>query len=179
MTKKSIHNLEWAKLMAHLQARACVISRLTGMSASDSRKLWHAEIGRSSPSGQQPNDADWFLKSGIRRTHSAMILQLYAISEKVLPAYAGFTHAYYHYARMTAGLVERESWTTDPAFRRSEDDYVIPFARAHFLAQIYTDDQLADGKRKCALQVRRCKACGTLYLGHIEESEKKCPACVK
>ena len=96
MTKKSIHNLEWAKIMAHLQARACVISRLTGMSASDSRKLWHAEIGRSSPSGQQPNDADWFLKSGIRRTHSAMILQLYAISEKVLPAYAGFTHAYYH-----------------------------------------------------------------------------------
>ncbi len=177
MAKKISQAVEWARLMAHLQARACIISRVTGMSAADSRRLWHNEIGRSSPSGQQPNDFDWFLKSGTRRIHAAMILQLYAIAEKSLPSYAALTHAYYHYARMTAGMADRESWTTDPAFRRSEEDYVIPFSRAHFLSQIYTDDELENGKRKCPLQVRRCKSCGTLYLGHVEETSKKCPIC--
>ncbi|ABM59466.1 FlhC family transcriptional regulator [Verminephrobacter eiseniae] len=169
---------ETAKVMAKMQARACVISRITGLSIADTRKIWHDEMGRSSPSGQQPNDDQWFLKSPLRRMHGALILQLYARAQKAMPPHAAFTHAYYHYARLTAGLAPRSTWQGDPAFRQSEDDYVIPFLRAHFLTLLYTDETLSDGQRKCNLQTRRCKSCGTLYLGHVEEVSSKCPICV-
>lgn len=169
----------WAKIMARMQARACIISKLSGLSVAECRKLWHSEVGRSSPSGQQPADDAWFLKTPLRRSHAALILQLYAQSRKTLPKYAAFPHAYYHYARLTAGLADRSSWDTDPAFRRSEDDYVIPFSRAHFLTLIYNDDERADGVRKCTLHVRRCKSCGGLYLAHTEEIGRKCACCTK
>lgn len=168
----------WAKMMARMQARACVISRISGLSVAECRKLWHSEVGRSSPSGQQPADDNWFLKTPLRRGHAALILMLYAQARKTLPDFAAFPHAYYHYARATAGVADRGSWEFDPAFRRSEDDYVIPFSRAHFLSLIYNDDERADGVRKCKLQIRRCKSCGGAYLAHIEEIGRKCGCCV-
>lgn len=177
-TKDVSHIHQWARLMARLQARACVISRITGMSNAASRRMWHQIYGKGSPSGQQPADDTWFLKTGLRRAHAALILQLYAQSSQHLPQYAAFTHAYYHYARITAGLNERRTWDDDPAFRSSEDDYVIPFSRAYFLVLIYTDEEMADGTRKCKLQVRRCRSCGALYLSHTEEISRKCPGCM-
>lgn len=164
--------------MVKMQARACVISRLTGISAAESRRIWHAENGRSSPSGQQPNDLRWFLKTAIRRSHSALILMLYNRAQADLPAYAAFAHAYYHYARIAAGESNQESWVDDdPAFRSSEADYVIPFSRAHYLAVTYTDDTRLNGDRKCPLMLRKCKSCDATFLLDESETEKNCPAC--
>lgn len=176
MAKKQSDILEWARLMVRLRARASIVSEIAGISDVDARKLWHQETGSKPPSGQQGNDEKWFLK-GQRRVHSALILQLHAISSKSLPKHASLAHAYYHYARITAGISDHGSWETDPAFRRSEDDYVIPFSRAYFLVRTYTDDQYSSGKRKCDLQIRRCKSCGTLFLGHVQEVGHKCPSC--
>lgn len=179
--KKSSANekLPWIKMMVKMQARACVISRLTGMPAAESRRIWHAENSRSSPSGQQPNDLQWFLKTAIRRSHSALILTLNAEAQRTMPAYAAFAHAYYHYARITSGTSNKENWVgEDPAYRKSESDYVIPFSRAHYLSEVYTDDTRLNGERKCPLMLRRCKACEGVYLSHESETEKNCPNCV-
>ena len=167
----------WAQFMARMQARACIISKITGISNADSRKIWKQVVGKGSPSGQQPADDNWFLKSPLRRTHSALILSLYAIAQKNMPQYAAFAHAYYHYARITAGIYENKFMTDDPAFRTNEDDYVIPFSRAYFLVLIYTDEEISPGVRKCNLQVRRCRSCSSLYLSHVEEFGHKCPQC--
>lgn len=101
--------LQWIRLMVKMQARACIVSRLTGISAAESRRIWHAENGRSSPSGQQPNDLRWFLKTSIRRSHAALILMLNHKAQRHLPAYAAFAHAYYHYARITSGESDPET----------------------------------------------------------------------
>lgn len=168
----------WARLMVKMRARACIVSKITGLSPADARRLWRDEFGNvSSPSGQNPNDDGWFLKTTARRMHGALILVLLAQARKTLPPYAAFAHAYYHYTRITAGTADRESWETDPAFRRCEGDYEIPFGRAHFLSLIYTDDKLVGGARKCKLHAKRCKACEAIYLGHIEEIGRKCPIC--
>lgn len=177
MSKTENQAHAWARFMVKMQARAHIVSNITGISAADARRLWHEELARSSPSGQNAHDDAWFLKTTSRRMHGALILSLLSQTQKTLPPHAAFAHAYYHYSRMTAGVSDRHSWETDPAFRASEDDYVIPFGRAHFLSTIYSDDKLAGGARKCKLQVRRCKACEAIYLGHIEEIGRKCPIC--
>lgn len=165
-------------MMAKMQARASVISQIAGISPADARKIWHEEMGRSSPSGQQPHDQAWYLKKTDRRYHSALIIMLAHRARQSMPEYAAFPYAYYHYARISAGTVPRSRWHGDPAFRISEDDYTIPFARAHYLCQIYSDDVFENGRRMCELQIKRCIKCGGLYLSHINEPGKKCPMCI-
>lgn len=167
----------WARMMARMQARASIISQITGLSVTDGRRIWHEELGRSSPSGQQPHDSNWFLKTAKRRYHAAWIILAANEASKTMPEYAAFAHAYYHYARVTAGSIPRSIWEQDPAYRGGEKDYEIPFSRAHYLCQIYTDDTFADGRRKCELQISRCKKCGGIYLSHVNEISKKCPLC--
>ena len=170
-----LHSL--ANFMSKMQARACIISRVTGLSTTETRRIWKRIAGYSSPSGQQPTDLSWFLKTPERRSHSALILLLYRQAQRTMPEYADFSHAYYHYGRITGGQIKPEIWQhKDPAFRSREQDYVIPFSRGYFLAQTYTDDLRRDGTRKCPLQLRRCKVCGGIYLAHWEEVQNKCPA---
>ena len=166
-----------AKFMSKMQARACVISRITGLSGTEARRIWKKIFGRSSPSGQQPTDFAWFLKTPERRSHAGLLLMLYHRAQAgLLPENAQFPHAYYHYGRITGGSVAPESWKNkDPAFRSRENDYVIPFSRGHFLALTYTDEIDRAGIRKCPLQLRRCKTCGGIYLGHWDEAQNKCP----
>lgn len=175
--KKYLEIYEWITLMIKMQARACIISKIAGVTSPEARKIWREETGRSSPSGQQPTDSSWFLKTPIRRFHAALILQLYARSVKILPEYAAFAHCYYHYARITAGIYPKEKWVdADPAFREAEDDYVIPFSRAYFLVSTYTDDEVS-GVRCCELQVRKCRNCNSIFLSHVQEIQRKCPQC--
>ena len=166
----------WARFMSKMQARACIVSRVTGLSGTEARRIWKMIFGRSSPSGQQPTDFAWFLKTPERRSHAALLLMLYQQAQEGMPEYADFSHAYYHYGRMTGGNISPQEWQNDdPAFRMSEKDYVIPFSRGHFLALTYTDDLDRTGVRKCPLQLRRCKSCGGIYLAHWDEAQNKCP----
>lgn len=168
----------WVSLMTKMQARACVISRITGISSAEARRIWHAENKRSSPSGQQPNDLNWFLKTSARRSHSAILLCFYWRAKQTLPEYAAFAHAYYHYARLTAGDTDPKGWVdADPAFRSSEGDYLIPFSRGHYLATVYTDETRLNGDRKCPLRLRRCKICEGIYLSEESETSRICPVC--
>ncbi len=166
----------WVSLMVKMQARACVISRITGISLADARRIWHAQNKRSSPSGQQPNDLSWFLKTAVRRYHSALLLMLHTQSKSRLPDYAAFAHAYYHYARIAYGELD-DATGIDPAFRPTENDYTIPFSRAHYLVTSYTDEVGLVGNRKCPLQLRRCKCCDGVYLADESEVERTCPIC--
>jgi hypothetical protein len=171
----------WARLMLRMYARACVISQLTGLSALDTRNLWRDVIGGSSPSGQQPNDLAWYLKTPQRRSHAALLLVLYDQSKQKLPGYAAYAHAFYHYARMTASPSESHMWleSGDPAFRGSERDYVIPFSRGHFLVHMFTNELMMSGARKCELIIQQCGKCGGLYLKHQNEAGRYCPTCTK
>lgn len=173
----------WAEKMVRLCARACVITQLTGLPSSEVRALWQRIAGRSSPSGQQPNDLGWYLKTANRRYHSALIVQLFSRAKSTMPDFAALTHAYYHYARLTASLDRPNGslWTPitgeDPAYRPNERDYEIPFSRAHYLCQSYTDEKLVNGRRMCELQIRRCAKCGGLYMSSDTEAGRYCPLC--
>lgn len=168
---------DWAEMMVGMGGRACVVAQLTSLPDSEVRSIWQRKIGRSSPSGQQPNDPGWYLKSPLRRYHSALLVVLYSQCVKQLPAHAAFGNAFYHYARVTAGLTDRDRWEGDPAFRASEKDYVIPFSRGHFLTSFYSDETTDDGRRLCELQIRRCKKCQALYMAHSLEAGSVCPSC--
>jgi hypothetical protein len=168
---------DWAEMMVGMGGRACIVAQLTSLSDSEVRGIWQRKMGRSSPSGQQPNDPLWYLKSPLRRYHSALLVVLYSQCSKQMPAYAAFANAFYHYARVTAGPVDREKWELDPAFRASEKDYVIPFSRGHFLTSIYSDDSTVDGSRLCELQIKRCKKCQALFMSHMCEAGHCCPNC--
>lgn len=177
----SQHVYPWARLMVQMCARACVISQITGLSQLDTRNLWREIAGDSSPSGQQPNDLMWYLKTPQRRSHAAMLVRLYGHARRSLPEYAAYAHAYYHYARITASPAQSYLWaaTGDPAFRTNERDYVLPFSRGHFLTQSYTDDKLMSGRRKCELEIRRCRKCQGQYMAHVSEGGVICPVCSK
>ena len=173
--------IHYSTLMVKMRARACVISQLTGLPPLAVRDLWQRTAGKSSPSGQQPNDLAWYTKTPIRRYHSALIVQFYSRALKTLPPYAALTHAYYHYARLTAPQKHKSTWVEygDPAFRATEQDYEVSFARANYLCQIYTDDELSTGRRKCHLMIKRCRKCGGIYMSHENEAHSYCPLCDK
>ncbi|WP_234265101.1 FlhC family transcriptional regulator [Hydrogenophaga sp. NFH-34] len=169
------------RLMVQMNARACVITQLTGLPSLEVRDLWQQIAGRSSPSGQQPNDLNWYLKTPTRRYHSALIVQLYVRALRTMPEYAALTHAYYHYGRITGSMVSRGVWQErgDPAFRASEKDYEISFARAHFICKSYSDELLSTGQRKCTLKIKRCQKgeCGGMYMSTENEAGRYCPLC--
>lgn len=169
------------QLLVKMNARACAITQLTGLPSLEVRDLWQSITGRSSPSGQQPNDLNWYLKTPTRRYHAALIVQLYVRALKTMPEYAALTHAYYHYARITGSMVNRSVWQErgDPAFRNSEHDYELSFARAHYLCKSYSDEVLSTGQRKCMLKIKRCHkgGCGGIYMSTENEAGKYCPLC--
>lgn len=175
------HVYPWAIMMVRLGARACVVSQITGLSQLDARTIWREVMGDSSPSGQQPNDLMWYVKTPQRRSHAALLVRLYDHASRTLPEYAAYAHAFYHYARVTASPSQSDSWRSsgDPAFRASERDYVIPFSRGYFLCQSYTDDTLMGGRRKCELVIRRCRKCQGQYMAHAGEASQVCPNCLK
>lgn len=166
----------YAMLMIRMRARACAISQLTGLKSLEVRTLWREKMGESSPSGQQPNDIAWYVKTPQRRAHAALLYRLYAQCSPHFPRYAAYAHAYYHYARMTAPLAEYRTWSEsgDPAFRSNERDYVIPFSRGLFLCQILRED----GKPS-DLTIKRCRRCQGLYTALSTEAGNVCPTCLR
>ena len=166
----------WARTMAKLRARACTITSLLRLTPSDSRKIWQDEHGRSSPSGQQPNDPDWYLKTANRRFQAAHLLILFHQAQKVYERNIAYTHAYYHFASTTAGEW-KDKTDANGAYRDCEGDYGIPYGRGLYLTNIYTDAVNNSGKRRCELILRKCKSCKGIYLSHINELGGKCPIC--
>lgn len=171
---------DWARLMAKMHARAITISDLLGITIGEARSIYLNVHSRSSPSGQRGTDITWCARSTLRRYHSAMIIILVQNAMKPgVKFYEGFTHAYYHYSRMTAGLSGREYWTSlaEPAFRANESDYVIPFSRAQQLVLNYNDEPGRYGGRDCPVQLRCCTKCQSKWLALSEEVFKRCPLC--
>ena len=168
---------QWVSAMILMRARACVITQLTGISNLEARTMYKNITGKSSPPGQLPTNIDWFLENTNRRSHSALLLGLYADSVKVMEPYSAYTHAFYHYARITGPFSDRRSWkfSNDPAYRDSEDDYVIPFTRGHLLITSYFNS--APGARKCEIVRKRCRRCWGQFIGHQLELSNVCQIC--
>lgn len=168
----------WARQMIRMLARASTVTRQLGLSKTEAGKLWREIHGRSSPSGQTPSDQLWFLKTPERRFDAAFLLLAYHRSLARLPAEKSFAHAYYYYARMTAGGW-KDATDADGAFRTKEEDYTIPYSRGDYLVRSYTDSKALDGSRLCPLILKACKLCDTKFLSHIDETGNRCPICEK
>lgn len=168
--------LPWAKGMAKMLCRQPSIARVTGLSSSTVRKLWLSENGRSSPSGMTPSDIDWYLRTADIRYQSALLVMLFADAKKTYPPEVAFTNAYFHFSNMTSGEWARRR-SSGGAFRDSEDDYVLNFARGHYLVSVYTDEASQTKQRLCDLKIRRCKGCGGIYMSHVNEVSGRCPNC--
>lgn len=174
-TERNIY--EWAEMMILMGGRSCVVAKLTKLSDAEVRSMYQRLLGRPSPSGQQPTDIKWYLRSPLLRLHSGLLVTIYSQCAASLPPHAAFANAFYHYARATAATCDRQAWDDDPAFRTSEKDYVIPFSRGYFLTSYYTDALDRHGSRLCELQMRRCKRCQAIFMTHISEASCLCPNC--
>jgi hypothetical protein len=167
----------WGAAMARMQARACTISQLTGLSKNEACRIYkEVNGGRSSPSGQQPTSLDWFMKTPARRFHSAMFLMLYEQSAQHYPSGLALAHAFYHLSRMTAD--EHQAPVPMGAYRPSEDAYTLNFARASYLARVYDDEKDLHGMRKSSLKLHRCRVCRGIFLGEAHDTSR-CPLCEK
>ncbi|UUZ66280.1 FlhC family transcriptional regulator (plasmid) [Polaromonas sp. P1-6] len=178
--KKQANKLEsllpWARAMARMRARACTISDQLGVSSAEARRVWREENGQSSPSGLQPSHFDWYLKTPERRYQSALLVLLDQKALSQYPSAVAFTHAYYHFSRMTAGEWQKNG-TRDPAFRDKEGDYTIPYSRGFYLVKNYQDSLYPDNSRKCELLLRACRQCRGKYMSHRDEPGGQCPVC--
>lgn len=167
------HIFSLAKLMIRMNARACLIAQTLGISEPEARK-WYRQIrGESSPSGQQPSDMRWYLKTSERRYSGAMLLSLYGICRQFMPAKWALVHAYKHYAVMTGGID-----------RGSEKSQVLPFSRANYLVQMFQDHSRLNAggainrhKTNVQLDIRRCRSCGTICLFDVNDANRVCPFC--
>ena len=176
-TDRARYSYPWGLALARMMARACTIAQITGTTEAEARALYkEAHFGRSSPSGQQPVDIGWYTKTPERRYQSALLLLLYERSYQKYPPGLALAHAYFHFASMTAGEWDAPYGT---AFRDSEKDYVLNFARANYLVKIYDDQKDLHGARKSQLQLLRCRLCRSIYLAKAEETDHRCPLCVK
>jgi hypothetical protein len=163
----------WLRHMVRMHARACNISQATGVSTTLVRDLWRDVHARSSPSGQQPTDTAWFLKTAKRKMHSALLLLLYQKAVQTQPKKIAFASAYWHYASMTV----TDSKSAMGPYRASEADYVVPYSRGSFLAGIYTEKTDPQGRRFCPLHLKQCRTCQSIFLGESLKCEPKCPIC--
>jgi hypothetical protein len=174
----------WLRHMARMHARACTISQVTGVSTMVVRNLWRDVNKVSPPSGQQPTDTGWYLRSAKRKMHSALLLLLYQQALKTSPKKVAFAQAYFHYASMTVSDASEKTKTESSDFRRigayraNEADYEIPYSRGAFLCGYYSDQIGGDGKRRlCDLQLKQCRSCQSIFLGASFKCEPKCPIC--
>jgi hypothetical protein len=179
--KENVAKLEslvpWARSMARMRARACTISAQLGLSPVVAKRIWTEENGKSSPSGLQPSHVGWYLKTPERRYQSSLLIALNQMALQKYPSSIAFTHAYYHFSRLTAS-----EWGDrgegDPAFRTAESDYTIPYSRGFMLVKLYHDELYEDKTRKCDLILRACRTCRGKYLSHKDEAGGKCPLCI-
>ena len=165
--------MPWIRMMVKMRGRQLPITHLTGVTSSVVKEVWQIENKRSSPSGQTPSDLEWYLRTPTLRYQSAMLLILFHSAQKSFPKEVAFAHAFYHFSSLTGG-----EWSGDHgAFRSSDDDYTIPFSRAHFLIKTYNDDiDYMTQRRKCPLKIKVCRCCSGRYLAR-EEEQNKCPLC--
>lgn len=162
-----------AKLMIRMNARACLVAQTLGVSEAEARK-WYREIrGTSSPSGQQPSDLRWYLKTPDRRYYGALLLSLYSGARQTMASNWALVHAYKHFAMMTGGID-----------RGSEKSQVLPFSRANYLVQMFKDQSRLhaggeSNRHKTAVQLdmRKCRSCNTLCLFDINDANRVCPLC--
>lgn len=174
--ERARHTYPWGLALARMQARACTISQLIGSTESEARALYKEANGRSSPSGQQPVDILWYVQTPERRFQSALLLLLYERASQSYPPGLALAHAYFHFSSMTAA-----EWGDGfgTAFRDTERDYTLSFARANYLANIYTDQKDLHGARRSQLQLIRCRLCSSIFLAEAHETDHRCPLCVK
>jgi hypothetical protein len=164
----------WIKAMVSMRARQGSIKHITGASAFTIKEQWMAIHGRPSPSGQNPSDMEWFLKTANLRYQAAFFLMLFQAAKIGHAKQTAIAAAYFHFAHVTSGEWGRKSNT--PAYRSDESDYTLPFARAHYLASIFTDAKSPRGERLCFLEIKKCRRCGGKYLAHKDE-RSVCPPC--
>lgn len=171
---KSESAFPWAFHMAGLLVRNPIITRDLNLTAKESKEIWKRVNGRSSSSGQGPYIAAWYLESNDRRFQGAMIMLLYYRACKTFPETFALPHAYYHFARMTAGEMKTKGSRVDddPAFREREQDYTIPYARALALKS-----EITKKSGSVELVIRTCKACNSKFLASHEETNETCPLC--
>lgn len=168
----------WIRAMARMRARAGSIAQEVGVSIAEARRIYKEEIGKSSPSGQNPGSIDWYLKTTHRKFQSALLLQLYAITTAKMDSRFAFANAYYHFSRMMAYEWKGPS-TRDPAMRDDEDDYSFPYQRGQFLVNYYSDNVGLNGRRVCDLALRRCNTCRSIFLTRTDDLENNCPVCLE
>jgi hypothetical protein len=163
---------ELARLMINLNVRACVIAQTLGISETEARS-WYRQIrGEKSPSGQQPSDMTWFLKTPERRYQSALLLSFYQLARPRMPARWAAVHAYKTFAEMVYGS----------STLGAEQDYVLPFSRAHHLIQMWSDMRLVQAttarhKIAAPFTVGNCRTCNTMYLTDVNDANRQCPHC--
>ncbi len=176
-TDRARYSYPWGIALAKMKARACTISQITNCTESEARALYkEANLGKSSPSGQQPVDISWYTNTPERRYQSALLLLMYERASKKYPPGLALAHAYFHFSCITAGEWEYPFGT---AFRDNEKDYVLNFARANYLVKIYDDQKDLHGARKSQLHLMRCRLCSTIYLAQSDETDHRCPICTK
>jgi hypothetical protein len=165
----------WIKAMVLLRARQGAIKHITGASSASVKEQWLSIHGRPSPSGQNPSDMEWFLRTANLRYQSALFLMLFHVAKLGHSKQTAIAAAYFHFAHMTSGEWARKSLT--PAYRAEESDYTLPFARAHYLASIFTDAKDPSGGRLCFLEIKKCRRCAGKFLAHKDE-RSVCPLCI-
>lgn len=140
-----------------LRCRAKCVAALFDTTPEKMRELYLQIHGESSPSGQQPASAVWYLESASRRVQSTTLLWLFrsALAEG-------------------ATIPEAFICAMDVA-RRLFSDGFMPAERAfHLTRSMSTDEDLA---------IRACRSCGTPYLASntapkIELANSfQCPCC--
>ncbi len=173
--KQEPEQVLWIRAMSRMRARAGSIAKEMGIPISEARRIYKLEMGKSSPSGQNPGSVDWYLKTPMRRFQSALLLQLYGITSAKLDPRIAFADAFYHFSRMQGA--EWREVVGDPAMRESEDDYSFPYQRGQHLVNIYNDDRDHQGRPLCELVVRCCTSCRSAFLARRTETDSSCPVC--
>jgi len=167
--------LPWARAMIGMHSRACVIAHDTGLNPSLVKEEWHLHHGKNSPSGKQPDNLEWLIKTPTLQFQAAWLVLLYqeSIKEHSKKSIA-FANAYYHFSQMTAG-----EWDSrrSGAFRDTEDNYTIPYLRGYLIASRYTDATYPDGRRICPLILKKCRSCSGIFMCIDTNPTKKCPTC--
>lgn len=175
--KKSEAVYPWAVFMARMLARNPVIVHGLGLTKREGELIWKKTNGRSSPSGQFPSNHDWYIETPERRFQGAFLILMYQKALTVMPRELALPHAYYHFARLTAGeWKESKSKDTDGAFRKVETDYSLPYSRAFNLVAGFHEEQNTQSRNN-HLMIKCCKSCSGKYLARFDEGGSKCPLC--
>ncbi|SPK77431.1 conserved protein of unknown function (plasmid) [Cupriavidus taiwanensis] len=149
--------LAYCEGFIRLRCRAKSVAALFDITPDKMREMYLRIHGESSPSGQQPASAVWYLESASRRVQSTMLIWLFrsALAEE-------------------ASVPEAFICAMDISRRLFGDEF-MPAERAfHLSRSMSTDEDLA---------IRSCRSCSTPYLASntapkIELAQSfQCPCC--